>query len=155
MSEIVRSAIVRLRGALGIHRARRSVRLPLTVSLSGRNLPAYSRQDCCAGHTRDLSARGLSFVLPSVHLGNRHIFGNGDAALRIRLELPGGAVDLTASPVRYDLLEGREAERAYLVGALIVDINAADRARYLEFLRARRRATTAGAQIKTTDPASA
>ena len=154
MSEIVRTAIVRLRGALSMHRPRCSVRLPLTVSLSGVHLPDY-RQQACAGHTRDLSDSGLSFVLPSVRLGNRHIFSEGDALLRISLELPNGAVDMTASVVRYDLLDGREAERAYLVGAVIVDLSGDGRARYREFLRAPQRAATVGAQVKAVGPASA
>lgn len=134
MSELVRSAVERLRWALSARPQRRPARLPVVVSLSGGDRSDDGRPDCCAGHTRDLSERGLSFVLPSVRLGDRHVFGEG--VLRIRLELPTGPVSMAAAPIRYDLLDGREAEWAYLVGALIVEMSGEGRARYLQFLGA-------------------
>jgi hypothetical protein len=139
MSELVRSAIVRLRGAFGAHCARRSVHLPLSVSLSELSPPGGQR--ACTGHTCDLSSTGLSFMLPTIRLGSRHIFSEGGTVLRIRLELPGGVVEMSAAPVRYDTCDGWEGGQAYLVGAQILDIAGDDRARYLAFLRAPRRAS--------------
>jgi hypothetical protein len=153
MSKVVRSVFVRLCGALGVHGLRRRVRLPLSITLSETVWPGRVSV-ACAGHTRDISGTGLSFVLPTTRIGDRHIFNEGRAPLRIRLDLPGGAVDMCAAPVRYDLVGGRSKERGYLVGVQILDMRAEDRARYHEFLRTSARGPHA-AQIKTSNSAQA
>lgn len=134
---------------------RRSVRLPLSVSLSGMKSAGGGAQPACAGHTCDLSDNGLSFILPTVLFGNRHIFNEGDCVLRIRLELPSGSINLNALPVRYDLIDGREAERGYLIGAQILGMDDKDRARYFEFLRSPLHNSDAAAQANTSNPAAA
>lgn len=152
MSNLVRSVFVRVCGAFGLHGSRRSVRVPLSISLSERVYPGRSNQ-ACAGHTRDLSLTGLSFVLPTTRIDNRHIFNEGRAALRVRLELPGGPVEMSALPVRYDSVGGRGKERGYLVGAHILNIREGDRARYHNFIR-RTPAHGAAPQIKKPNSAS-
>ena len=156
MSELVRSLVGRFYGAFNAPRSagKCSVRLPLNVSLSELASPDGG-QWACAGHTCDLSRTGLSFVLPTVRLGGRHIFSEGGAVLRITLELPSGSVNMEATAVRYDLFDGPEEERAYIIGALIVDMKGDDRVRYLEFLRAPQHAANVAAQFKTANPASA
>lgn len=155
MSKLVRSAVVRLRGVFGIHSSRRTVRIPLSVSLSDVTSTGGGSQGACEGYTCDLSSTGLSFVLPTTSVGNRHIFSEGGALLRIRLELPTGAVDINVTPVRYDLFDGRGKERGYLVGAHIMGMGDGDRARYVEFIRAPTRYLNVVARIKTPGAASA
>lgn len=154
MSKVVRSVLVRLCGALGVHGLRRRVRLPLSITLSETVWPGQTSQSC-AGHTCDLSGTGLSFVLPTTRIGDRHIFNEGRANLRIRLDLPGGPVDMSAAPVRYDLAGGRGKERGYLVGVKILNMRADDRARYHKFLRASERDAHAAAQLKRSNSAQA
>ena len=96
MSKVVRSVFVRLCGALGVHGLRRRVRLPLSITLSETVWPGRTSQSC-AGQTRDISGTGLSFVLPTTRIGDRHIFNEGRASLSIRLDLPGGPVDMCAA----------------------------------------------------------
>jgi len=154
MSNLVRSVFVRVCGAFGIHGSRRRVSVPLSISLSEPAYPGRPGQPC-AGHTRDLSPTGLSFVLPTTRIDNRHIFNEGRAALRVRLELPGGAVELSALPVRYDLSGGRGKERGYLVGAHILNMREGDRARYHNFLRAPAHSRTVAPHVKKPNSASA
>lgn len=133
--KFVRSVVVRLRGAFRLHSSRRAAQLPLSVSLADA-FPRSKREQACEGYTCDLSDTGLSFVLPTTRIGDQHIFSEGGAILRIRLELPDGSIiDMNASPVRYDLFGGREKEPGYLVGAHILNISGHDQARYFEFLR--------------------
>lgn len=96
---------------------------------AGRPAPTLS------GHTRDLSATGLSLVLPAVRIGDRYLTGEG-RPVQITLELPAGAVRLRAVPVRYERLGEEEGgERGYLVGAHIMEMDAEDLMRFGDYVR--------------------
>lgn len=122
------------------HAPRYPARLPAIVSPvpaagnarnhAGRPAPTLS------GHTRDLSATGLSLVLPAVRIGDRYLTGEG-RPVQITLELPAGSVRLRAVPVRYERLGDEEegGERGYLVGAHIMEMDAEDLARFGEYVR--------------------
>lgn len=154
MSELVRCVVARLCRTFGVHSKRLRARLPLRVLLAGGGSSCEVKQGC-AGHTFDLSGTGLSLALPTTLIGNRHIFGEGGAVLRILLELPKGLVEMSASPVRYDLIEGPDGERTYFVGARIVAMSDGDRACYLEFLRSSARAAKMASRIRPPETASA
>lgn len=83
------------------------------------------------GYTRDVSETGLGVVVPDVRLSGRLVVGP-DRALRLRVGLPTGAVEMTATAVRYAEPEGGES--GYLVGVHIGEMSKADRARYLAFI---------------------
>ena len=70
------------------------------------------------GRTRDLSARGLSLVLPSTPIDER--FCGSDTRLRISLYLPTGSVEMLVNPVRCVPLSEQDSAMGYLMGAEIV-----------------------------------
>ncbi|HEX7175213.1 MAG TPA: PilZ domain-containing protein [Pyrinomonadaceae bacterium] len=121
------------------HAPRYPAHLPATVSHvssagnarhhAGRPAPILS------GHTRDLSATGISLVLPAIRIGDRYLMGEG-RPVQITLELPTGAVQLRAVPMRYERLGDEEGgERGYLVGAHIMEMDPDDMMRFGEFVR--------------------
>lgn len=83
------------------------------------------------GYTRDVSETGLGVVVPDVRLSGRLIVGP-DRALRLLVGLPSGAVEMTATAVRY--AEPEDGAGDYLVGVHIGEMSKADRARYLKFI---------------------
>jgi hypothetical protein len=135
MSQFVSSFIGRLlraasaRGLTG----RREARLPLNVSLADTGQAGRAGRTSFTGFTRELSGAGLSFIVPTVIIGERHIFCEGGAVLRLGVGLPGGTVELKALPVRYD--SAGEGGQGYVVGARILEMSESDRAAYLRFLR--------------------
>lgn len=104
-----------------LHVRRSGMRLPVTVSLVdlGKN-PVVARLPTeMPGSLRDISKTGVSLVLPSVSFGDRFLT-DGYCEMRIMVELPNGAINLQAAPVRYDKLNEPQSEGSYLVGARIL-----------------------------------
>ena len=157
MSEIVRSVIAYFSDVVGSRSCaqRRNTRLPLSVSLAdeGGAGTTDTRSPACTGLTRDISATELSFTLPSMCIGDRHIFRE---VLRVRVALPDGWITFRAAPTRYDFLEGGGYNEAYLVGVRIVDMDADSKCRLNEYLRAPKRPTVGDdARRKARERASA
>ena len=84
------------------------------------------------GHTSDLSASGLSLIVPSITLGEHHLVGE-NRNLNLKLELPVGPIELQVKPVRYESLEEDETESGYLIGVQIVGMSDEDRAKYVSY----------------------
>ena len=122
------------------HAPRYPVRLPATVAhvVPAGNAHSHARRPAptLSGHTRDLSATGLSLILPSVRIGDRYLTGEG-RPVQVTLELPAGAINLRAIPVRYERLGEEEegGERGYIVGAHIMEMDAEDMMRFGEYVR--------------------
>jgi hypothetical protein len=136
MPEIVRTIVTRFRDFVGNRsRARRlSAHLPLSVSLQSHGTNGANRQPSTLnGHTRDVSRTGLSLVLPSLRLGNRHLI-EGYRSLRISCQLPSGTVKLAVSPVRCEQLGNGTFYEGYLVGAHITEITGSDKERFVQYL---------------------
>ena len=135
MSQFMLSFVMRLlRAASAGGRAGRcAARLPMDISLADLRQVGRSARQSLTGSTCDLSGAGLSFVTPAVIIGERHIFCEGGAVLLLRLQLPGGTVEMKARPVRYDSAGGDG--QGYVVGAHIVEMSEPDRITYLRFLR--------------------
>ena len=87
-----------------------------------------------AGYLRDLSKTGLSLVVPSLRFGNRFLVSQYHP-LSVRIELPDGIVEIQVSPVRYDKLHDVQGERSYIIGARIIRLTAADRARLSQHIQ--------------------
>jgi hypothetical protein len=85
------------------------------------------------GHTLDLSATGLSLVIPKITLGEHHLVGE-NRSLNVKLELPEGSVEMQAMPIRYESLEEHETESGYLIGVKIVGMSDPDRKRFTEYV---------------------
>lgn len=138
MPELVRSIIGRISEIIGSHHhaRRHDVRLPLTIYLhdSGARRARASGPLSISGYTRNISDTGLSLVIPSVHCGNRYLMDT-ELSLRIQIELPEGAISFGVAPVRYEMLDEKQAEWGYLIGMRITEIDDTERQRLVQYLR--------------------
>lgn len=137
MAEFTRAIVSRMRQYMGDrrHSKRRSVRLLFRLSLAStaRNLNGTRRISSIEGHTLDLGENGLALIVPAITLGEHHLVAE-NISLNVRLELPGGPVELQVAPVRYERLDEHKTETGYLVGVKIVGMAEEDRARFSEFI---------------------
>ena len=134
MSELPRRIVSQLRRFIGNRRRSKRVRarLGFTLSLSdprvsrngSRRLPALD------GHTLDVSISGLALVVPAIRIGEHYLAG-ADRKLHVKLELPGGPVEMKVVTVRYEDLEDGGG---YLIGARILEISDADRASFEKYV---------------------
>ncbi len=133
MSELPRRIVSSLRRFVGNRRRYKRVcaRLNFTISLSdprvnsngSRRLPALD------GHTLDISSTGLGLIVPAIRIGEHYLAG-ADRKLFVKLELPGGPVEMKVQTVRYESLEESREESGYLIGARIVEMSDEDRTAY-------------------------
>ena len=134
MSELPRRIVSQLRRFIGNRRHSRRVRVRLrfTLSLSdprvstngSRRLPALD------GHTLDVSITGLALIVPAIRIGEHYLAG-ADRKLHVKLELPGGPVEMKVVTVRYENLEDGSG---YLIGARILEISDSDRAIFEKYV---------------------
>ena len=83
------------------------------------------------GHTLDVSSTGLALIVPAIRIGEHYLAG-ADRKLHVKLELPGGPVEMKVVTVRYENLEDGSG---YLIGARILEISDADRVSFENFTR--------------------
>ena len=95
----------------------------LTANLSILDTEAPSSADSLVflGRTKDLSAGGLAFVLPSIQIDER--FCGEGSRLRLCLYLPTGSVQLEITPVRCEPLNPDNTGKGYFIGAQILSID--------------------------------
>lgn len=134
MSELPRRIVSQLRRFIGNrrHSKRVRVRLSFTLSLSdprvgtngSRRLPTLD------GHTLDVSSTGLALIVPAIRIGEHYLAG-ADRKLHVKLQLPGGPVEMRVVTVRYENLEDGSG---YLIGARILEISDADRASFEKYV---------------------
>jgi hypothetical protein len=134
MSELPRRIVSHLRRFIGNRRRCRRVRarLSATVSLSdprvstngSRRLPALD------AYTLDVSTTGLALVVPAIRIGEHYLAG-ADRKLYIKLELPGGPVEMKVATVRYESLED---DTGYLIGARIIEMSDSDRTSFGKYV---------------------
>lgn len=83
-----------------------------------------------AGHTLNLSDTGLAVMLHATNIDEEYLMG-GEGSMAIELDLPNGlAIEIQATPVRYEKLP-----EGYLIGARISRMKDRDRELYEEYLR--------------------
>lgn len=137
MAEFTRTIVSRLRQYVGDRRRskRQRVRLNLSLSLASATtgLNGTRRISSMDGHTLDLSANGLALIVPQITLGEHHLVGE-NRSLNLRLQLPGGPVEMQAAPVRYERLDEDQTETGYLIAVKIVRMPDDDRARFSEYV---------------------
>jgi len=137
MPELIRSVVSRMR--IYVKDRRRSPRLQVRLLFSisvcrkpnGNGLSQRGRP--LKGHTRDIGMNGMALNVPQIHVDGHHLAAGG-SELELRLELPGGVVDMRVAPIRYERLDEAELGCVYLVGVRIVHIEEEDRQRYLSFI---------------------
>ncbi|HEX8688336.1 MAG TPA: PilZ domain-containing protein [Pyrinomonadaceae bacterium] len=84
--------------------------------------------------TRDLSETGVGVVAGSIYVGYICVVDEG-RALRLRLVLPAGEIEVKATAAHYIRLDkGRGGDAAYLIGLRITSMSDEDRARYDGYL---------------------
>lgn len=84
----------------------------------------------CAGHTVNISAEGLGFVLHAQSIDEQYLLG-AEGSMSIELDLPNGlSIEIQATPVRYEKLE-----EGYLIGARISSMSTRNREFFEEYLR--------------------
>lgn len=143
------SIVSRLYGFVANHiQGRRSgTRLPLNVSLlepaktraaSAQHSPAVS------GYLHDISKTGLSLVVPSVRFGNHYLIDCSDYILQIMVELPNEAVNIQATPVRFDKLD----ESQYFIGARIIQMTDLDRRRIVKYIKQAKKRRVAASETR-------
>jgi len=134
MSELPRRIVSHLRRFIGNRRHSRRVRAQLrfTLSLSDpkTNTNGSRRLPTLDGQTLDVSSTGLALVVPAIRIGEHYLAGS-ERRLYIKLELPGGPVELKVVAVRYESLED---ESGYLIGARIVEMSDSDRASFEKYV---------------------
>jgi hypothetical protein len=106
----------------------------ITTSLAILDSDAKSQDETLVffGRTKDLSAGGLSVILPSTLIDEKYC--EGDSRIQLALHLPTGSVNLEVTAVRCEPLRQEDTALGYLVGAQILSIDA-DRDEYDEYLR--------------------
>lgn len=137
MSELPRRIVSRLRRFIGNRRAHKRVRTRLGFKLSlsdprvssngSRRLPALD------GHTLDVSATGLALIVPAIRVGEHYLAGS-DRQLHLKLDLPNGPVEMKVAAVRYESLDESEEETGYVIGARIIEMADADRAKFEQYV---------------------
>jgi DNA-binding response OmpR family regulator len=85
------------------------------------------------GHTRDISATGLSLIVPGIHESDGKFYGVR-SQVRINLSLPKATIDIEVKPVRYEWLGEHDGKRSYLIGAHIVRMSEDDRTKFNDYL---------------------
>jgi hypothetical protein len=142
-SRLIRSVTKRLREYVNGRRQllrrdeRFEARLPsiITLRVPGKGVAAKSLPDALSivGQTRDMSETGLTLLLPSVRIGDLYLT-DVESRLEVKLELPGGAVKMLTASVRFEQLTGKEVGCGYLLAVRIVEMQSAERDRYLAYL---------------------
>jgi hypothetical protein len=106
-------------------------RLEFSVLLGEADTKAGGVQHlrACAGHTLNISKHGLAVILHAQSIDEEYLLG-GEGSMAIELDLPNGlAIEIHATPVRYEKLE-----EGYLIGARISEMRDRDRELYEEYL---------------------
>jgi len=144
MSELPRRIVSQLRRFIGNRRHSKRVRARLNFTLSlpdsrvntngSRRLPTLN------GHTMDVSLTGLALIVPAIRIGEHYLAG-ADRKLHVKLELPGGPVEMKVVTVRYENLEDGSG---YLIGARILEMSDADRGSFQKYVENRSNPNTSG-----------
>ena len=137
MSELPRRIVSHLRRFIGNRRGHRRVRarLNFTLSLSDPrvNKNGSRRLPTLDGHTLDISKTGLALIVPAIRIGEHYLAGS-DRRVYLKLELPGGPVEMKLATVRYEALDETAEETGYVIGARIIEMADADRASFEKYL---------------------
>jgi hypothetical protein len=78
----------------------------------------------------DVSLTGLALIVPAIRIGEHYLAG-ADRKLYVKLELPGGSVEMKVVTVRYENLDDGSG---YLIGARILEMSDADRASFQKYV---------------------
>jgi c-di-GMP-binding flagellar brake protein YcgR len=83
--------------------------------------------------TRDLSETGVGVAAGSIYVGYTCVVDEG-SALRVRLALPAGEIEMEATSAHYLRLDSGAGESVYLIGLRINSMSEEDRTTYNNYL---------------------
>lgn len=109
-----------------------SVYAPQPTHKIGASLPLK-----LAGYTQNISETGLALVVPSMQVGSQY-FNVVGCRLRLILDLPDGAVEIHATPVRCGPVAEDKIEKGYLVGVRITQMHDHEWVRLVQYVRSLR-----------------
>ena len=105
--------------------------LPCDLAPGGAELlPPDDRLEC---RTRDLSETGVGLVAGSIYVGYTCVVDEG-RALRLRLALPAGEIEMEATSAHYIRLDSGAEPPVYLIGLRISSMSEEDRSLYNNYL---------------------
>ena len=105
----------------------------LPCDLSPGDSELHSPDDRLECLTRDLSESGVGLVAGSIYVGYTCVVDEG-RALRLRLALPAGEIEMEATSAHYLRLDSGAGEPAYLIGLRIASMSEKDRSLYHDYL---------------------
>lgn len=88
---------------------------------------------CIYGETKDLSAAGIAFLVPSIRIRESYLVGE-NCLLNAELDLPAGRLRMQIIGQRYEQIGEHLSVSRYLIGASIEQMKAEDREIYEHFL---------------------
>lgn len=139
MPELIRSIAARFREYLGNRRRAPRYRVRLSISVmpvqAARPARVATARDALYGYTRDVSSTGLALILPAIRINNIYLTGEG-RTLEILVEHEDDPIVIYGVPTRYEKLEEEDgADKGYLIGVQITEMNDHDRARFETLLK--------------------
>lgn len=117
--------------------SRRGYAAPVKISfLPDRNTGKLQTASLSiSGETKDLSKSGIAFLVSAIRVREYYLVGE-ERTLNAELELPNGKVKMQVVGRRYEQIgDEHSSVSKFLIGAKILQMSAADRETYEEFLR--------------------
>jgi len=105
----------------------------LPCDLSPGDAELHSPDDRLECRTRDLSESGVGLTACSIYVGYTCVVDEG-RALRLRLALPAGEIEMEATSAHYLRLDSGAGEPTYLIGLRIASMSEEDRSLYQNYL---------------------
>ena len=105
----------------------------LPCDLSPGDAELRSPDDRLECRTRDLSESGVGLVAGSIYVGYTCVVDEG-RALRLRLALPAGEIEVEATSAHYLRLDSGGDNPVYLIGLRITSMSEEDRTLYNDYL---------------------
>lgn len=102
---------------------------PVEESRSAAVAPA----EAIKGYTRDISETGLAILVTSLRIGDQYL-NTVNCRLRVTLELPEGAVQIDATPVRCEQTIDEGLGRAFLIGLRIRRMDDSEWVRLVQYV---------------------
>lgn len=146
MPDVIRRFISRLNLTFVENRSARryNIQLPVRITIepdaetgggkANGKLTTRRESLSIAGETKDLSASGIAFIVPSIRLREYYLVGE-NRTLRAELDLPGGKIRMQIVGVRYEQTGIHDSSVSYLIGAKILFIEPAEKEIYEEYLK--------------------
>ena len=134
---MLRELVSRISSTIAERRAsvRKKVSVPVKVCFSPER--AGLRSSCddlfLSGETIDVSETGIGFVVSSIRIKEKYLVGQ-ERVLSVELDLGGAKVRMQARGCRYEKVGIHISTEKYLVGAVIVSVDEADKGVYEQFL---------------------